>query len=208
MKVIVIFMLLFTNFYASDSTFVQDRYGNKYGFVISPYTGKIWLDRNLGAKRVCQSIDDELCFGDYFQWGRRSDGHEKKTSKIVTEHAQSFRVSHGKFIAPKKLNTEMGEGWLLNDRSGNFEKLWHGEAAPNNPCPTHFRVPTSYELTQEIISSDMDSLIKAYQSFLKIPHASIRFASGKMDTWKWANLWSSDYFNPNNSITFLTPLNS
>ena len=41
----------------------------------------------------------------------------------------------------------------------------------------------------------MDSLIKAYQSFLKIPHASIRFASGKMDTWKWANLWSSDYFN-------------
>ena len=28
-------------------------------------TGKIWLDRNLGAKRVAQSADDELSYGSY-----------------------------------------------------------------------------------------------------------------------------------------------
>ena len=27
--------------------------GVTYGFVTSPYTGKVWLDRNLGAARVC-----------------------------------------------------------------------------------------------------------------------------------------------------------
>ena len=39
--------------------------GLKYGIVKSPYTSKIWLDRNLGAKRVCQSFDDKKCYGVY-----------------------------------------------------------------------------------------------------------------------------------------------
>jgi hypothetical protein len=54
--------------------------GTSYGTVKSPYTGKIWLDRNLGASQVCDrnnSFTDnndyvtsqQNCFGDYYQWG-------------------------------------------------------------------------------------------------------------------------------------------
>lgn len=46
--------------------------GNVYRAILSPYTQKVWLDRNLGAKRVCKSFDDELCYGDYFQWQKNS----------------------------------------------------------------------------------------------------------------------------------------
>ena len=47
-----------------------------YYVVKSPYTKRHWLDRNLGASRVCISHNDKQCYGDYFQWGRSSDGHE------------------------------------------------------------------------------------------------------------------------------------
>ena len=39
-------------------------------------TGKIWMDKNLGASRVAISSDDYLSYGNLYQWGRNSDGHE------------------------------------------------------------------------------------------------------------------------------------
>lgn len=36
--------------------------------VTSPYTGKVWMDRNLGASRVCQSYIDSECYGGYYQF--------------------------------------------------------------------------------------------------------------------------------------------
>ena len=45
--------------------------------VTNTTTGETWLDRNLGASRVCTALDDAACFGDYYQWGRDADGHEK-----------------------------------------------------------------------------------------------------------------------------------
>ena len=44
--------------------------GKSYGTVTSSYTGKVWLDRNLGASQVCTALDDTACYGDYYQWGR------------------------------------------------------------------------------------------------------------------------------------------
>jgi len=49
------------------------------GLVVSK-TGRIWMDKNLGAKRVATSPDDSLAFGFYYQWGRGSDGHQERLS--------------------------------------------------------------------------------------------------------------------------------
>lgn len=192
MKYLFFIILTLSTLY-SERNIIKDNYEYSYDIVISPYTGRIWLDRNLGAKRVCTSIDDKLCYGSYFQWGRKSDGHEIKSSKITKVIAISPRVSHGKFISPKNLNESMGEGWLKNDKTGLWKNLWKGEYSINNPCPVHFRVPTSSELIGEIPNKSKGALIDAYNSFLKIPHSSLRYASGEMDSWKWANLWSSNY---------------
>ena len=53
---------------------ITDKFENRYKTVTSPYTGKIWLDRNLGASRVCTSYNDSFCYGDYFQWGANTIG--------------------------------------------------------------------------------------------------------------------------------------
>ncbi len=42
--------------------------GYQYLPIKSPYTGKIWLDRNLGAKTVCQNKKNKQCYGDHYQF--------------------------------------------------------------------------------------------------------------------------------------------
>jgi hypothetical protein len=46
-----------------------------YSTVTSPDTGKVWLDRNLGATQVATSKTDSAAYGHYYQWGRNDDGH-------------------------------------------------------------------------------------------------------------------------------------
>jgi hypothetical protein len=60
--------------------------GLEYKLVLSPDTGRVWLDRNLGARQVCTSSTDAACYGDLYQWGRAKDGHESRTSgnKAIT----------------------------------------------------------------------------------------------------------------------------
>jgi hypothetical protein len=48
--------------------------------VLNPATGKIWMDRNLGASRAATSSADAEAYGDLYQWGRAADGHQKSNS--------------------------------------------------------------------------------------------------------------------------------
>lgn len=60
--------------------------GLEYRVVKSSVTGKLWLDRNIGATEPCNiddnnySTNEDACIGDLFQFGRMADGHEKKDS--------------------------------------------------------------------------------------------------------------------------------
>lgn len=72
--------------------------GTVYGMVASPYTGNIWLDRNLGATQVCTSFDDALCYGDYYQWGRNYDGHQDENSQTTNTQATDVNNIDSNFI--------------------------------------------------------------------------------------------------------------
>jgi hypothetical protein len=145
---------------------IKDKYGNTYKTVKSPYTGKIWLDRNLGAKRVCQSFDDSQCYGDYFQWGRDSDGHEKQNSS-------SFKTG--------------SRDWMSSDDSGAKR------SANWNPCPSGFRVPTIDELKAETLNQGVKNRDNTFNSFLKLPSAGNRnYDGGSMDgQGSDGGIWSS-----------------
>ena len=42
-------------------------------------SSKCWLDRNLGASQVATSSNDLASYGNLYQWGRLSDGHQIRT---------------------------------------------------------------------------------------------------------------------------------
>jgi len=147
--------------------------GLDYQTIKSPITGKVWLDRNLGAKRQCQSFDDKLCFGDYYQWGRKTNGHEKISNDSIQKGFIDVDLDEkGKYINVKK-NTPSFD-W----RTEQNDTLWHGKNSVNNICPKGFGIPTQEELEGETVVASQPNKITdnktAFKNFLKIPSSGFR----------------------------------
>jgi hypothetical protein len=122
--------------------------------IVSAKTGRIWMDRNLGARRSAvfeQEIlaNDMYAYGDLYQWGRRSDGHQCRNSKtrIVDGGVNVDQPNHGDFILPKTPSSPNPQN---NWRSPENPNLWNGINGINNPCPEGFRLPTKQEFLNEL----------------------------------------------------------
>ena len=103
--------------------------------------GLCWMDRNLGASRVATNATDTQAYGDLFQWGRFSDGHQLRTSNATETLSSSDSPGHPNFI---EMWTEPND-W----RSPQNNSLWQGTLGTNNPCPTGWRIPTKEEWQAE-----------------------------------------------------------
>lgn len=74
---------------------IGTNYGNEISFTtqsmafsnVTSATGKVWMDRNLGASRVATSSTDTSAYGDLYQWGRGSDQHQSRKSLTITTQA-------------------------------------------------------------------------------------------------------------------------
>jgi len=146
-------------FCASGATAIVD--------VLNPTTGRIWMDRNLGATQVATSSTDAASYGDLYQWGRRSDGHQCSTSANTVTLSSVDQPSHGDFIL-----TISPYDW----RSPQNANLWQGVNGINNPCPSGYRLPTSAELDSERLSWSTINPAGAFASPLKLPVAGSRDA--------------------------------
>ena len=65
---------------------------------VTSLTGRIWMDRNLGAEQVATSPTDSKAFGDLYQWGRWADGHQCRTSGTTSTLSNTDRPPHDDFI--------------------------------------------------------------------------------------------------------------
>ena len=154
--------------------------------VINPTTGKIWMDRNLGATQAATSSTDASSYGDLYQWGRRSDGHQCSTSPTTATLSSVDRPVHGNFI----LTPNAPFDW----RSPQNDNLWQGVNGENNPCPSGYRIPTGAELDAERVSwSPQNNSTGAFASPLKLPMAGFRNrANGSLyDNGSYGYYWSS-----------------
>ena len=137
--------------------------------------GQIWMDRNLGASQAATSSTDAASYGDLYQWGRNSDGHELRGSTTTPTLAPTSTPSHGNFITGA--NTPYN--WLATPN----DNLWNSgtEAAPvkgaNDPCPYGYRVPTESELDAERLLFSTQNTGGAFASPLKLPVAGRRGGS-------------------------------
>ncbi|MCB0668762.1 MAG: hypothetical protein KDC80_23220 [Saprospiraceae bacterium] len=154
-----------------------------YGTVVNPITGKVWLDRNLGAAQVATSSTDAASYGDLFQWGRNADGHQIPTSGTTTTLASNYFTTSGLFVTTGTSN------WLNNVET----HMWSGNAAENNPCPSGFRIPTAAEWEQERLTWSTNDAAGAFGSPLKLPMAGYRDGSdgSPIDVGSSGGCWSS-----------------
>jgi hypothetical protein len=138
--------------------------------VINPSTGKIWMDRNLGASQVATSSTDANAYGDLYQWGRGSDGHQCRNSNTSSNLSSGDQPGNNNFI------TINFSPWDWRNPQNN--NLWQGINGINNPCPFGYRLPTEQELEAERLSWSSNNSIGAFNSALKLTLAGFRFDSG------------------------------
>ena len=138
--------------------------------VLNPTTNKTWMDRNLGASQVATSSTDANSYGDLYQWGRRSDGHQCRNSGTTSTLSSVDEPAHGSFITASSGNAD----W----RDPQNANLWQGVSGVNNPCPSGYRIPTGPELSAELASWSQTNSVGALASPLKLPLAGTRDAGG------------------------------
>ncbi|CAC9638766.1 hypothetical protein [uncultured Gammaproteobacteria bacterium] len=143
--------------------------GLEYKLVLSPDTGRVWLDRNLGARQVCTSSTDAACYGDLYQWGRAKDGHESRTSGNKAILATTITPATSMFI-----NSKSPWDWTSIDSSGASRIDAWANGGANDICPAGFSVPTEAELAADTISANITGNASAFSSFLRIPVAGYR----------------------------------
>ncbi len=166
---------------------IKNRDKNNAVTTVTSAAGRVWMDRNLGAGRVAQSFNDSEAFGDLYQWGRLTDGHEKRDS-LMTETKSSTDVpGHGKFIIGSY-------DW----RDPNNPNLWQGVSGINNPCPDGFRLPTPEEWETERLSWSINNRQGAFASPLKLVTAGSR--NGSTNELKYVGL-NGSYWSSNGGIS-------
>jgi len=135
--------------------------------VIEGCSNTLWMELNLGAARVATYKADALAFGDLYQWGRGTDGHQVRTSGTTLTLSSTDTPGHGNFILTPN-------GYLNWRNPGNYN-LWQGAVGINNPCPEGFRIPTRNELDCERLTWSTNNLNGAFASPLKWTAAGFRY---------------------------------
>lgn len=196
-----------TNNNTNDSTNTNtiSHGGFSYNIITSPITGKKWLDRHLGASEVC-SINrgivyadfnsvtyasgtlanaayissQQNCFGDLYQWGRLTDGHEKINSTTIGTLSIGIIGSGVNFITSSN-------DWTSTDTVGTSRINQWIKTDGSSICPIGFKVPTLTELSNETIDDSIqdtdtnnDGNIEVtnwdtgFKNFLKLPSSGYR----------------------------------
>jgi len=154
-----------------------------------PYNGWItFLCYNLGVSDTVISMTPaqqaahvirEDNYGDLYQWGRRADGHQLRTSDTTPILATSNTPNHPYFILDKTYSNAPVRDWRSG--GGNIARWGDGTRnttvpkGVNDPCPSGWRVPTEAEW-RSIVNGNTSSMTS-------IPTAGRLSSSGNY--WRW-----------------------
>jgi hypothetical protein len=142
------------------------------------------MDRNLGSITAGSFSTDQNAYGNLYQWGRFTDGHQCRFVPTTATLSNIDQPAHGNFITSTTGNYD----W----RSPQNTNLWQGVNGINNPCPSAYRVPTEAEFVAECSSWGAANNLGAFGSPLRWTLGGRRYPSGTMnDVGTVGYYWSS-----------------
>jgi hypothetical protein len=155
-------------------------------------SGRIWMDRNLGASAAAESIGDIRAFGCLFQWGRGNDGHAnvtwgatgELTNGTTATLSSTMTPGHNKFIIPSSFPYD----WITTQTNFPLNYI-------NNPCPSGFRLPQYSEANADFGSFGSEDPNNGYAK-LKLVASAYAGSNGNIAgqyeqiTQYWLGLWS------------------
>jgi uncharacterized protein (TIGR02145 family) len=137
---------------------------------------------NLGAaeKTKTMSIAQQMAYsnvndvyGDLYQWGRATDGHESRYSPVSNTQVTNFDAN-----GQPALSSQIGKfiSYYNDWRSPSSDVLWYNDGKTvNAPCPPGWRIPSPAEW-RSIVNGN--STVQT-----GIPTEGVLTASGNF--WKW-----------------------
>jgi uncharacterized protein (TIGR02145 family) len=145
------------------------------------YGTQIWMDRNLGARRVATDLNDVFSYGNHYQWGRPGNGHEitvwNGTSRTTGRGLADFTADLAGDDIPEHDNfiviDSSPNNWLASPATAATATLW--ATANQGPCPANYHVPTEDEWdTADAFNPGWGNSTDTYNSTLKLPSSGFR----------------------------------
>lgn len=142
--------------------------------------GNIWLQQNLGSKRVASAIKDEYAYGDLFQWGRWDDGHQYR----VPANTRNAVAAPNNPMGLSKTGTNpffykmFSNWWSDGHKTDTWTAGSPAEVSETNGCDpckalgNGWHIPTESEWKKLIAAEHITDENGAFMSSLKLPSAT------------------------------------
>ncbi|HEX2617328.1 MAG TPA: T9SS type A sorting domain-containing protein [Flavobacteriales bacterium] len=160
--------------------------------------GHVWLRQNLGASAVAASATDTAGFGDLYQWGRWTDGHEDRESPetYATQLSPNNPVGLGAGDPSFRIGAFPTDWWL----NGTSADGWYGTTASAtngiDPCTElgeGWALPTQEDWVVVLNAENITNIATGFSSNLKLPAAGSRTSDNGIliNGGLHGNYWSS-----------------
>jgi len=167
--------------------------------IVRAKDGNVWLQQNLGATAVATSINDSLALGDLYQWGRWSDGHQKRNPEPKTKEPFTLPRNNPSGLPLGGQHYFIVTWWTIGSIDDTWESPIPTDVSNNNGCDpckalgSNWRLPTIEEWNKVIEAETISDNISGYNSNLKIIPAGWRSTKNTFlnevgnASWFWSN---------------------